>query len=133
MKTNSAKETGSLVAAFLAGSWRHDPPALDFSGVDFERIAPLLLQTGAGALAWWRVRESELRSSAVAEPLHDAYRLYTLESRLNQAKIARVFTLLRSFGVEPILIKGWAARRLPERLRRDHRSLSQSWFSCVVG
>ena len=121
MKTNSAKETGSLVAAFLAGSWRHDPPALDFSATNFERIAPLLLQTGAGALAWWRVRESELRSRAATEQLHEAYRLYTLESRLNQAKIGRVFALLSSFGVEAILIKGWAAARYyPEQGLRPY-------------
>jgi len=114
-------KTGSLVAAFLAGAWRRSPPALDFSITDFERIAPLLLQTGAGALGWWRVRDSELRSCDVAEQLHEAYRLYRLESRLNQAKIAKVFALLRSFGVEPILIKGWAAARYyPEQGLRPY-------------
>lgn len=109
MKTHSAKETGSLVAAFLTGAWRPDPPALDFSAAVFERIAPLLLPTGAGALGWWRVRKSEQGSCAVAEQLHEAYRLYTLESRLNQSRIEKVFALLRSFGIDPILIKGWTA------------------------
>ena len=111
MKTNSAKETGSLVAAFLAGAWRSSPPALDFSAAEFERIAPLLLPTGAGALGWWRVRDSELRSCADAEQLQQAYRLYTLESRLNKSRIEKVFAVFRSFGIEPILIKGWAAAR----------------------
>lgn len=121
MSRTSAIETGRLVAKCLASAWRVQPPPLDLSTADFERIAPLLLQTGVGALAWWRVRESELRNCAAAEQLHEAYRLYTLESRLNQAKIAKVFALLRSFGVEPILIKGWAAARYyPEQGLRPY-------------
>jgi len=121
MKTNSAKETGSLVAAFLSGAWRAEPPALDFSATDCERIAPLLLQTGAGALGWWRLRQSELRSCPAAEPLHEALRLYTLQSRLNKSKIEEVFALLRSEGIEPVLIKGWtAARYYPERGLRPY-------------
>ena len=111
MKTNSAKETGSLVAAFLTGAWRLEPPALDFSATHFERIAPLLLQTGAGALGWWRLRSSELDSCAAAEQLHESFRLYTLTSRLNKSRIEKVFALLRSSGIEPILIKGWTAAR----------------------
>ena len=111
MKTTSAKATGELVAAFLAGAWRPQPPAFDLSVAELEKIAPLLLPTGAGALGWWRVRESELQSCAAAEELHQAYRLYTLDSRLNQSRIEKVFALLRSVGIEPILIKGWAAAR----------------------
>ncbi len=119
MKTNSARETGGLVAAFLAGAWRRDPPAVDLCEADFERIVPLLLKTGAGALGWWRVRESKLRNSAAAEQLHEAYRLYTLEARLNQSKIETVFKLLRSVSVDAILIKGWAAARYyPEQCLR---------------
>ncbi|MEP6820459.1 MAG: nucleotidyltransferase family protein [bacterium] len=121
MKTNSAKGTGGLVAAFIAGAWRSSPPALDFSAADLEKISPLLLHTGAGALGWWRVREGELGSCTAAEPLHEAYRHYTLESRLNKAKIEKVFALLRSFGIEPILIKGWAAARYyPEQGLRPY-------------
>ena len=121
MKTSSAKETGGLIAAFLAGAWRPSPPALDFSAADFEKIAPLLLPTGAGALGWWRVRESELGRCAAAEQLHEAYRLYTLESRLNKSRIEKVFAVLGSFGIEPILIKGWAAARYyPEQGLRPY-------------
>ncbi|HEV7743782.1 MAG TPA: nucleotidyltransferase family protein [Pyrinomonadaceae bacterium] len=111
MKTNSAKETGALVATFLQGAWRLDPPPLDLSAEVVERIAPLLLPTGAGALGWWRLRNTELESLDVADQLHQAFRLYTLESRLNQSKIAEVFAVFRSHGVEPILVKGWAAAR----------------------
>ncbi|MGH9932982.1 MAG: nucleotidyltransferase family protein [Pyrinomonadaceae bacterium] len=121
MKTNSAKERGSLVAAFLARSWRPSPRASDISADDFERIAPLLLPTGAGALGWRRVRDSELRSCSGAEQLREAYRLYTLESRLNKSRIEKVFGAFRSFGIEPILIKGWAAARYyPEQGLRPY-------------
>jgi hypothetical protein len=121
MKTNSAKEAGGLVAAFLTGAWRREPPALDFSATDFERIAPLLLQSGAGALGWWRLRSSELESCPAAEQLHEKFRLYTLESRLHKSRIEAVFALLRAHSIEPILIKGWtAARYYPERGLRPY-------------
>ena len=120
-RTNSARETGKLVATLLTGAWRREPPSLDLPASDFELIAPLLLQTGAGALGWWRVRESELGASAVAEQMREAYRLYTLEARLNQSKIEKVFSLLRAAGVEPILVKGWtAASHYPEQGLRPY-------------
>lgn len=121
MKTTSANATGSLIAAFLRGAWRSSPPALDFSIRDLERIVPLLLRTGVGALGWWRVRESELQDSVAAQELRQAYRLYTLDSHLHRLKIEKVFALLRSTGIEPILIKGWAAARYyPERGLRPY-------------
>jgi hypothetical protein len=111
MRSNFAKGTGALVAAFLAGAWRPVPPPLDFSVPDFERIAPRLLPSGAGALGWWRARNSELESCPAAEQLHQAYRLYRLESSRNRSRIEKVFEVFRTRGIEPILIKGWAAAR----------------------
>ncbi len=111
MKTKSSKATGELVAAMLAGAWLSKPPAFHLSVAELENIVPLLLPTGAGALGWWRVRDSELQSSPAGEQLHQAYRLYTLDSRINKSRIEKVFAHLRSVGVEPILIKGWAAAR----------------------
>src|SRR5258705_5838067 len=124
MKPNSAKDTGRLVAAFLTGAWRREPPALDFSATDFEKIAPLLLQTGAGALGWWRLRASKLESCAAAEQLHEKFRLYTLETRLHKSRIEEVLALLRARSIEPILIKGWtAARDYPERGLRPYADI----------
>ncbi len=111
MKTSSPKETGGLVAAFLAGAWRSCTPVLDFPDDDFAGIAPLLLQTGAGPLAWWRVRQSELHTLAAATEMRQAYRLNALNHQIHQAKVDKVFALLRSAGIEPILIKGWSAAR----------------------
>lgn len=124
MKTTSAKAMGGLIAAFLRGAWRPKPSAVDFSPADFARIAPLLLSTGAGGLGWWRVCETELQNSPAAAEFHQAYRLYTLESRLNQPRIEKVFTFLRSTGIEPVLIKGWAAaRHYPEQGLRPYGDL----------
>lgn len=111
MKTSSPIETGGLVAAFLAGAWRSSTPPWDFPKEDFEKIAPLLLQTGAGPLAWWRVKCSELRTSAAAVEMRQAYRLNALNSQIHQAKVDKVFAAVRSAGIEPILIKGWTAAR----------------------
>ena len=121
MKASLIKETGNLVAAFLTGAWRLNPPRCDLHAADFETIAPLLLRTGSGALGWWRLRESDLQNSAAAAEFHQAYRLYTLEASLNKSKIETVFALLRSAGVESILIKGYAAARYyPEHSLRPY-------------
>lgn len=121
MKPNSAKETGTLIATFLRGAWRPDPPPLDLSPEVVEKIAPLLVPTGAGALGWWRLRNTEFENHPAIDQLHQAFRLYTLESRVNQAKIAEVFAVFRSHGVEPILIKGWvAARYYPDKGLRPY-------------
>ena len=103
---------GRLVAAALAGAWRSSPLPLTVSTEELVRVAPLLLGSGAGALGWWRVRDSDLRSSAPALELQQAYRLFTLHAALHQREITQVFTFLRSAGVEPILVKGWAAARV---------------------
>jgi hypothetical protein len=121
MKITSSKTMGGLVAAFLAGAWRLKPPRLDLSREDLEKIAPLLIRSGAGGLGWWRLRGGELQHFAAASELRQAHRLYTLESRINKNKIEKVFTLLSAAGVEPILIKGWAAARYyPEQGLRPY-------------
>lgn len=99
----------------------------DLSLAEVERLAPLLMATGAGALGWWRVHDSEIQSCGAAEELHQAYRFYTLESILKQSKIERVFAVLRSAGIEAILIKGWAAARYyPEQGLRPYGDIDVS-------
>lgn len=111
LKTSAPVEIGGLVAAFLAGVWRSSTPALDLPNGDLETIAPLLLQTGAGPLAWWRVRQSELQTSETAVELRQAYRLNALNHQIHQAKVDTIFAAVRAAGIEPILIKGWSAAR----------------------
>jgi Uncharacterised nucleotidyltransferase len=107
-----AQSPGSVLASFLKGSWRRKPPALVTSGDELTQIAPLLLRSGGGALGWHRVRDSSLQASAVARSLRQAYRLHTIRTAIHECELQTCFGALRSAGVEPILIKGWAVARL---------------------
>lgn len=96
----------------LFRAWRSNPPKLEISEHELEAIAPLLIDTGAAALGWWRIRTSNVRASPTAYELHQVHRLQTLKARIDQRAIEQVFKLLRSVNVEPILVKGWAVARL---------------------
>ena len=120
---NDPQRLGKLVASALAGTWRASPPPppSSLSPGALTEITPLLLRTGAASLAWWRVRSSALRTSAAAHELRQAYRLYTLQAGPKEGQIVQAITLLRSAGVEPLLVKGWAVARLyPERGLRPY-------------
>lgn len=116
MRESNRKAAPALLAAALAGSWRAPPPAPVLSADELARITPLLVGSGAAALAWWKVRRSALQGSAAAAALRRAYHAQALQLALQEREIEHVFALLRSAGVEPILLKGWAAACLyPER------------------
>jgi hypothetical protein len=102
---------GKLVAQMLA---IHEQ-SVQFSADELAVVAPLLLNSGAGAVGWWRVRHSALRKTAAAHELHQAYRLHTLHAAVKELEIAQVFTYLRAQGLEPLMGKGWViARQYPE-------------------
>jgi hypothetical protein len=78
-------------------------------------VIPLLLDSGAGAIAWCRIRESDLGTSDGALLLHQAYRLHSLQATLHEREFPNILQLLHSAGIEPLLGKGWAiARFYPE-------------------
>lgn len=106
------KKLGELVASVLTGAWRRSPPPLDISAEELETVAPLLLGSGAASLGWWRIRQTDLKRTPAALQLQEAYRLHSLQSALHEAQIREVITLLRSAGVAPVLVKGWAVARL---------------------
>ena len=106
------KDNGALVAKALAGAWREKPPASDLTLEELTTVAPLLLGSGAGALGWWRVRDTLLRATPVARELQQAYQFHTIRAALHEREIQEVIALLRASNVEPILIKGWAVARL---------------------
>ena len=68
------------------------------------------------------MRSSELRTTAAAHELRQAYRLYTLQAARKEHQIVEAITRLRSVGVEPILVKGWAVAPslYPERGLRPY-------------
>lgn len=111
--TNLAR--GRLIAKVLAAWESNSPPALSLSLEDLAEVAPLLLNSGAGALTWWRIKSSDLRDAETSAELHQAYRLHTLQAAIKEIEISQVFSFLRSQGLEPLMGKGWAiARHYPE-------------------
>src|SRR5882672_11466284 len=101
---------GQAIACVLAGCWRVSPPKVSIppNEDELETVIPLLLWSGAGALAWRQLRHTNLPPSVLAE-LHAAYVGYAIEAAKHEAAIAHTFQILRAGGVDPILIKGWAA------------------------
>jgi hypothetical protein len=111
MKARRSATHSNLVASLLTGAWRQSPAVADCRHEELELMAPRLLETGAAALAWRRVRHSDLEPCPEAAQLHDAYRLSRLLSIIYRREVAAIFKLLRSQRIEPILVKGWAIAR----------------------
>jgi hypothetical protein len=112
---SSPLERGRSVAVVLSGAWRASPPPLVLAPAEVARIAPLVLGTGAGALAYWRLRSAGRLSSPEAEPFRQAYRLHTLDVAIQEGRLPLAFARLRAAGIEPVLGKGWAvARHYPD-------------------
>jgi hypothetical protein len=105
-------ENGRLIAKVLAGSWRQSPAPLTISPAELDTVTPMLLESGAGALGWKRVRSSPLRETPAALELEQAYRLHALQSAIHETNIQNAVALLRSANAGPILVKGWAVARL---------------------
>ena len=110
--TRTTSSIGSLLATALRGAWREPPPPAALSADELGEIIPLLLETGGGALAWWRLRHSPLAASPAGGQLKMAYRLHTLQAEVHERQIAGVVGHLRSIGLDPVLAKGWAIARL---------------------
>jgi hypothetical protein len=104
--------TGKQVAEFLAGSWRKSPGKLAMTAINVTAIAPLLLRSGAGALAWWRLRNSGMSAIPVGTQFREAYMTYAVHSLEQEHRIADVIAALRADEVEAILFKGSAISRL---------------------
>ena len=120
-EAESKATSGRLLAQFLAGAWRASPPPLVSSKEEFAEIAPLLLKSGAGALAWWRIRDSSLRATPFAPQFQHDYRFQALQAALHERGLKQIIRALRGCGVEPVLVKGWAiARHYPETGLRQY-------------
>jgi hypothetical protein len=118
------RPAAEAIAAVLAGSWRSPPPPLVVSAEDLHEALPLLAQTNAAALAWWRLRDTVFASLAGVDALHDAYRYAVLRAQLQESRLISVFETLRSVSVEPILLKGWDIARLyPQGALRPYEDI----------
>jgi hypothetical protein len=129
LRARSRTLRGRLVGGLLAGAWRHSPPLLSTGKPQFrpgqedeleayptadelEEIAPSLLRSGAAALAWRKICDSDLISSSAGRQLQQAYRYHSLEAALHERRLKQAVPVLRNLGAEPLLVKGWAIARL---------------------
>ena len=100
------------MAALLAGSWRTAPPPLELSEADLADSLGSLWVGGAGGLAWFRLRQTALRNSAAARQLRQIYRDQIVHTVAYERWLEQLFERMHLAGVQPILVKGWAAARL---------------------
>jgi hypothetical protein len=115
---------GTLVASAMTGAWRGSPAPLDMSEEELSAATPLLLRTAGAALAWRRVRTSNLAESAGGCELLEAFRFHRLEGARRERDLKCVLSSFRAAGVQPLLVKGWAlARYYPERGVRPYGDL----------
>jgi len=108
--------TSHLLASFLREFWSSSSPHPLLSNADLDRITPLLYESGGAGLGWWRIRETQLSLTESGELLHQAFRLLSLQGKMQEARVRKVLGVLRAANIEPILIKGWAVARLYPRL-----------------
>ena len=105
-------ESARSIVTALAGAWRSDAAAPPITSAELAEITPLLIQSGAGALVWWRIRSDELAKSDAGAQLHQLYRIHRLEASLHVDRVKRVLQQFREAGIEPVLVKGWNVARL---------------------
>jgi putative nucleotidyltransferase-like protein len=111
-KMHTSELKGYLVATVLSGSWRAFPPPFETCAAELSPIVRLLLKSGVGGLAWWRIRQSTgLDLPFALRRLRVSYLSYAVQAAEHENEIVAVFKLLRSFRIEPILLKGWALAR----------------------
>jgi hypothetical protein len=103
---------GLLSARMLTQSWRANATTPEITQTELSEITSLLIRSGGGALAWWRIRNSPLARISAGKQLKEAYWLHRLEFQVHAQKIKEIIKLLRAADVEPVLVKGWNVARL---------------------
>lgn len=117
----SEQERGLKVARLLTRAWLENSKPSNLSEADLAAIVLRLCQSGAGGLAWWRIRDTPLAASAPGIELKQVYRRFRLSALIHEQEIKHVFSLLRAEGIEPVLVKGWSIARLyPDRALRPY-------------
>src|SRR5688572_4731569 len=102
-------QPGYRLAAALRGSWRRSPPALEISAGELAEISPLVIAAGGSGLVWSRLRGSALRDCPAARDLQHAYRLNSIYAALRERDTLEAVRRLRARGIDPVIVKGWAA------------------------
>jgi hypothetical protein len=106
---------GLSIADVLRSSWREEPALYSSPGEPDSTAYETLLGTGCGALAWWRLRTSSMATQTSAAPLHEAFRLHTLQAAVHAKNFEHVLQHFNSAGLTPLVFKGWTLARLYAR------------------
>ena len=104
--------SGKLVAEILTTAWRPVPAPLSVSTDQVPSIEPLLLATGAAALACRRLRLADISIAGQSSLLKEAYRKHSIEAAVHEINTRDIFKRARAANIEPVLFKGWALARL---------------------
>jgi hypothetical protein len=124
LRQMDAAMQGALIARVLAGAWRPVPPTLELTSEELAAITPLLVRSGSGALAWYRLRNSPYADTPAGRSLHQAYRRHAIDAEIHRRRAVDVLTRLAAAGVETLVVKGWAIARLyPEIGLRQYADL----------
>ena len=100
-----------LIRQVLRRSWLPQPPPLSLSSEEFAAAVPLLTDTHAHILAWWRIRNTPLASTELGDELTEAFRHTALRNAITTRDLVTAVLRLRADGIEPLLVKGWAIAR----------------------
>ena len=100
---------GRCIARVLHGAWRHDPGPLEPTVAELAPCVDALVRSGAGALAWHRLRATPWRDAPELRPLHAAHHTDRLRFALVARQLAEVVAAMREAGVDALLLKGWSA------------------------
>ena len=140
----------SLIASVLSGAWRKNPEALSISPEELAITAPLLLSTGAAALAWTRIGTSDSATDDHSA-LREGYRKHVIDAAVHELEIINLFQRARAAGIEasafskagdsPVFIPTQACGRMVisdlwmrgEDLERFYRALAdgEDYSYCV--
>jgi hypothetical protein len=107
---------GATVARVLAGAWRAEPAPVEVSRQEVGSVTDVLLESGSGALAWYRLRGTPAGDGEAGDRLESAYRWHAARTALRARELRAVITALGEVRVPALLFKGFAAGRLyPEQ------------------
>lgn len=104
-----ASVVGRDIARVLRGAWRHDAGPLDMSAGELAPCVDALVRSGAGALAWHRLRSVAWRAAPELQPLRAAHHTDRLRSALAARRVATVVGGMREADIDVVLLKGWSA------------------------
>ena len=115
----NAERLALAMAGVLRRSWAADAPSVVRPEVDLQRWAERLIDGGVGALAWSRLKDTELAAVPELASLGAAFRHHALTAARQERDLPHLLAHFNAAGIEPILFKGWTLARLyPHRALR---------------